>query len=133
MVRPTPSWAAIGFVAGLLLLSIGAPTALAADGQAQADARASAEAETDSDVVELGSHDVRIEDATVHVEDVHVTADGVPDRSVDEAAFTLDGETTIDGATVTVDGQTYQIGRVTLTFDEVGVTVEDVSIGDGNA
>jgi hypothetical protein len=121
MVRPTTSQAVTALLAGLLLLSIGSTTALAS-----ADADATAE---DGDVVELGSHDVHLADTTLHVEDLHLRGDGLPQKSVDEADVTLDGETTIDGVTVTLNGQTYQVGRVTVTLDDVGVSVEDVSIG----
>lgn len=121
MVRPTTSQATVALLAGLVLLSIGSTTALATSGS------------TGEDPVQVGSHDIVIADANVHIQDVHVTGDGVPEKSIDEAAVTVDGETTIDGFTITVDGQPYQVGQINLVFDDVGVTVEDVSTGEAAA
>lgn len=120
MIQLTLKRAATALVTALLLSSLGTTTALAAGDDAR----------TDGDVVELGSRDVRVADATVHVEGVHLTADGLPEKRVDDATLTLDGETIIDGATLSVDDRTYRIGRITLTVEDVGVIVDHVSIGD---
>lgn len=123
MVRPTFRQTTAALLAGLLLLSIGSTTALAGGASGAAD----------DDPVQLGSHDIRITDATVHIQDVHISGDGVPERTIDEATVTLDGETTIDGVTVTVDGQVYQVGRIDIVVEDVGISVEDVSTGSADA
>jgi len=77
-------------------------------------------------------HVVEISDLTVTVADTHVRGTGLPDRSVDSASYTVhDATLATDGFTVEIDGETHRIGAITLIVDDVGVEVENVSIGAG--
>lgn len=116
MVRLRLERASITLAAVLLLVSIGSTTALAHD-------------VGHDDAIDLGSHDVRITDATIHVDDVHVTGTGLPERSVDRSALTVDTELSIDGFAFAVNGHTVQVGHTHVVFEDVGVVVEDVSVG----
>lgn len=122
MVRTTRRRAFVVLIATVVLLSIGSTTALAHDPAGEAD-----------DAIDLGSHDLRVSDAAVHVEDVHVTGAGLPEQSVDEESVTVDGEFSTDGFTFTVNGQAVQVGHLHVVLEDVGLTVEDVSIGSGEA
>lgn len=118
MARQTLRRASIAMLAVVVLLSIGSTTALAHDAGAN------------DETIDLGSHDVQLSDTTIHVEDLHITGTGLPEKSVDEGAATIDGEFTIDGFTFTVNGQEVQVGHTHVVLDDVGVTVEDVSVSD---
>lgn len=91
---------------------------------APAGAAPSTDAEADSASVE-------IRDLTLTVSDAHVNGAGLPDWSVDRASYTVDDATVgTDSFTVTYAGETHHIDAVQVTIDDVGLILEDVSVGD---
>ncbi|MFC6733739.1 MULTISPECIES: hypothetical protein [unclassified Haladaptatus] len=86
---------------------------------------------TDASVVELGSHDIVIQDLTVTIRDTHVRGTGLPSESVDDATYTIqESHVSTDGFLVTVDGTTYRICAIDVTIDDVGVELQNVSVGE---
>lgn len=70
-----------------------------------------------------------IRDLTVTVSDLQVSGTGLPDWSVDHAAYTVEDATVgTDGFTVVWNGEEHEIGAVQVTVDDVGVVLEDVSV-----
>lgn len=122
MLRATRRRAFVVLVATLVLLSIGSTTALAHDPAGETD-----------DAIDLGSHDLRISDASIHVENLHVTGAGLPEKSVDDESVSVDGEFSTDGFSFTVNGQEVQVGHLHVVLDDVGLTIDDVSMGSGEA
>lgn len=89
---------------------------------------------SDADVIEVGRQDVTIRDLTITISDTHVRGTGLPDKSVDEARYTLEESTiTTDGFLVTFQDRTYRICAIDVTLDDVGLELHDVSIGEGVA
>ena len=74
---------------------------------------------------------IEVRDLTVTVSDTHITGGGLPDWSVERASYTIDDATVAtDGFTVVYDGEAHDIGAVQVTVDDVGLVLEDVSVGD---
>ncbi len=106
-------------IIGLLFLGVGSTAAVAASGNAE------------TDVKEIGSQDISISDTTLTVSDVHVSGSDLPSKSIDEKRYTIDDASfTLRGLTVTYQDQTYEICRITLTIDDVGIVLENISIGE---
>lgn len=104
-------------LACLVVLTLGTTGALAGENTPSGDA------------VEVAGGDVTISDATVRVGDVDLTGTGLPDRHIEHAEYTVEDATVgVDGFTATVNGQEYQVGGITVTLRDVGVTVTDVSM-----
>lgn len=95
----------------------------------------SADDETRSgDAIDVGSHDLVVRDLSVTIADTHLAGPGLPERSVDEAAYAVDDATiSTDEFTVTINGREVQVGQITVAVDNVGVTLENVSIGPSAA
>lgn len=110
-------------IAGILVLA--GATASVAAAETKGPATASA------DGFDVGNHDIVIEDATFQITDVHISGPGLPEKSVEEADYTVDEATaSTDGFVVTVNGQDVRVGHITVTLDNVGVTLENVSISE---
>lgn len=122
---------AVLFVALLLSSVLVAGTFGAAAATNSTDNPADSSTNSDSDIVDIGRQDVAIRDLTVTVSDTHVRGTGLPDRSVDEAKYTIEELTiTTDGFLVTYQDTTYRICAINLTLDEVGLELQNVSIGE---
>lgn len=105
---------------GLVLASAGATTALAGDHA------------TEDDTVDVASQDIVVSDAVVRIGGAHLAGPGLPDERIEERTYTLrDATVDIDGLTVVWNDTTYEICHVSITVDDVGVTVHDVTLGDG--
>lgn len=113
-------------MAGVLLLVAGISGAAAAG--------AADEANASSDTVDLGEHHLVIEDATVRIADTHVTGPGLPEKSVDRAEYTIE-ETTVstDEFDARINGHDVRFGALSVTVDNVGVILEDVSVEEPSA
>lgn len=117
-----PTWRRVGLLAvvGLLLASAGTTAALAQDDGG------------DDDTVQIASQDVAVSDAVVRIGDAHLRGPGLPDERIDERRYTLrDATVHVKGLNVQWDGTTYTFCRITVTFDDVGVTIHDVTLDDG--
>lgn len=102
-----------------MLLAAAVPGAAAAAGDATSDD------DYDGTVVEIS-------DLTVTIADTHVEGTGLPDHSVDSASYTVqDATVATDGFTVDVNGETHRIGAITIVVDDVGLQLQDVSVGAG--
>lgn len=101
-----------------VLLTVAVPGAAAAAGDAASEDR-------DGTVVEIS-------DLTVTIADAHVEGTGLPEQSVDSASYTVqDATIATDGFTVDVNGETHRIGAITIVVDDVGLKLQDVSVGAG--
>ena len=101
-----------------VLLTAAAPGAAAAAGDA-------APGDRDGTVVEIS-------DLTVTIADAHLEGTGLPERSVGSASYTVqDATVATDGFTVDVNGETHRIGAVTIVVDDVGLELQDVTVGAG--
>lgn len=125
MVRIDLKPVVVFLTAGLVLL---------AGGTVGVTAQSTAGDETAStDAIEIGDQDIVIEDATVHITDTHLTGPGLPEKSIDEATFTVENSTVSTGGfVVTINGQDISVGHLSLTVDDVGVTLENVSMGESD-
>lgn len=107
---------------GLLLIGAGATMV----GGVQADGETS-----DDDTVKIASQDIVLSDATVTISDVDASGPGLPDEHIEHRTYTIDDATfTIDGLNVQWDGKTYNFCHVEITVDDVGVTLENVTLED---
>ncbi len=112
----------------ILLISGGSTVALA-DGQSSGDS-----SETASDAVhEIGSQEITIQDATITISDTTVKGPGLPDATIEERNYTVaESTTTIEGLTLSINGETYEICRITISVEEVGLTLENVELSNGS-
>ena len=73
-------------------------------------------------------HQIQISDGTVQIQDAHLSGPGLPTTSIEHRAFTVDSSTIhIDGVTLTIDGHTQTIGQTSITVDNIGIVLKDVS------
>lgn len=108
-------------------LGAAADTQSVSDGYAS-DASATA---TDDDITEVGRQDITVRDLRVTVSDTHIRGTGLPSESIDEATYTVGNSViTTNGFLVTYQDETYRICPITITVDDVGLELEDVSIGE---
>ncbi|AGB38748.1 hypothetical protein [Natronococcus occultus] len=104
--------AGIALVLAISLLSMGA----VAGGQS-------------ADVTQISSIDFTVEDRHASIEDVELSGPGLPSIDIDERTFELDSaEIQTDGFLVEFGETTYEICSVDIQFDDVTLTVSDVSI-----
>ena len=83
----------------------------------------------ENEVVDIGYQKIAINDLLVMVSDTHVEGTGLPNKSVDEASYTVDHSViSTDGFRVTYQETTYRICGVTVTIDNVGLELQNVSV-----
>ncbi|WP_254546222.1 hypothetical protein [Halomarina pelagica] len=100
---------------------------------APANALAGTDDARDDRSVAVGPQNFELRDLTVTVADVHVEGTGLPDRSIDRASYTVDDATvSTDGFVVVYQDTSYRIGAISVTVDNVGLQVENVSISDAS-
>ena len=84
---------------------------------------------SESEVVDVGYQKITISDLLVTISDTHVEGTGLPNESADEASYTVDNTViSTDGFRVTYQETTYRICAVTITLDDVGLELQDVSV-----
>lgn len=80
------------------------------------------------DVTRIGSQQITISDATMTVSDTTISGAGLPDATIEERTVHIEkSTTTIRGLQLSIDGQTYEFGRMTVTVEDVGVKLENVT------
>ncbi|WP_049971006.1 hypothetical protein [Haladaptatus cibarius] len=120
-MRLTPRQLTASILIGVLLLAGGTSVALAG-GQAASD-----------EIHEIGSQEITIQDATITVSDTSLSGPGLPDTTIEDRSYTVaESTTTIEGLTLSVNGETYEICRIEITIEEVGLTLENVELSNGN-
>lgn len=86
---------------------------------------------TDVEDADVERQEIVVSDLVVSVSDTHIRGTGLPDESIDEATYTVEDSTIrTDGFTITYQDQTYHVGAIDVTIDNVGLSLENVSIGD---
>lgn len=96
-------------------LSVGAAPALASGGETTTN---------------LGTIDVTISDERIHVSDVEIEGESLPELTIEKRDVTIDSASVhMDGVTIDYGDRTYEIASVDVEIRDVGVTLEDVSIG----
>lgn len=104
-------------VAALLLVGAGTTGALAQDGSGE-------------ETVKIGAQHVVISDAVLTIGDANVSGDGLEDEQVENQSYRIGhAELTVDGLNFSWNGTTYNVCRVDIVLDDVGVVVEDLSVG----
>ena len=119
-----PTLRTIGVLAliGALVLSTGA-VAIASAGET---------GQSEDAVKQIGHQQIDVSDVAINVDDTHIDGPGLPDATLDGDTYLIEeSTTTIKGLTVTYNGQTYEICCITVTVDNVGLTFDNVTIGDG--
>lgn len=109
-------------IIGLLALSVATPGVLAhpVDTSAASD--------------EPESRHVTISDLVITVEDTHIEGANLPNKSIDEASYVIEeASISTDGFTVTFQGEPHRIGAITVTIDDVGIQLRNVSISGGTS
>lgn len=82
------------------------------------------------ETTDLGTIDVTISDERIHVSDVEVEGEGLPELTIEKRDVTIDSASVrMDGVTIDYGDRTYEIASVDVEIRDVGVTLEDVSIG----
>lgn len=104
----------------ILMVSItGVATVAAADG-----------AETSSK--ELGSVDISVEDKHVSIDNVEISSQALPTVEIDNRTYSISSfSLEADGVTIEYNGRSYDIGRVNIDLENVGITVSNISINGG--
>ncbi len=83
------------------------------------------------EAVTIGPQNLELRDVTVTVSDTHIRGTGLPESSVDHASYTVDDATvSTDGFVVVYQDTPYRIGAISLTVDNVGLQLENVSVSD---
>lgn len=86
----------------------------------------------EDEITEIGRQDITVRDLVVTVSDTHVRGTGLPNESIDEATYTVeDSVITTNGFLVTYQDETYRICPITVTVDDVGLELRNVSVGEG--
>ncbi len=105
----------------ILLIAGGATVALA-------DGDASGSETTDVDH-KIGNQEITIRDATITISNTSVEGSGLPNATIDDRQYTVgDSTTTIEGLTLSVNGETYEICRIELTVENVGLELQNVEL-----
>jgi hypothetical protein len=116
-MRPLSRKLVATLLVSVLLIGGGTTVALA-DGQS-----------SDEGVHEIGSQEITISDATITIEDTQLKGPGLPNTTIQDQTYTVEeSQTTIDGLTVSINGERYEICRIDITVQDVGVTVDDVQL-----
>lgn len=104
-------------VAALLLVGAGTTGALAQDGNGE-------------ETVKIGAQNVVVSDAVLTIGDANVSGDGLEDEQVENRSYRIDhAELTVEGLNFSWDGTTYNVCRIDVVVHDVGVVVEDLSVG----
>lgn len=107
----------VALAVGLLALSAGSMVAAAGD-----------ETHPDNEV-RIVDEEIVISDATFHIKDTTFTGPGLEHRHIEDRTYTLEESTvTIIGLHIDFNGTRYTICNVTLTIEDIGVHLQDVTI-----
>lgn len=83
--------------------------------------------------VQIGRQNVAIHDLTVTVSDLHINGTDLPSKSIDDASYTVDRSTIrTNGFSIEYQGTTYKFCPITVSVDDVGLRLHDLSIGSGS-
>ncbi|WP_306057956.1 hypothetical protein [Natronococcus wangiae] len=86
----------------------------------------------ETDVEQLGSVVVSVEDNEYHIDGAEITGDGLPSVTIEERTHTIDSlSIQTEGLTVEYDDTTYEVCRLDVTVENVEITLSDISIGSG--
>lgn len=111
----------LAMLVGVLVVGVASTGALAGGGQS---------ASPGGEAVTFGDRAFTVSDATIEVRDVHVTGPGLPDESIDEATYVVEDATVrTDGFGFTYGENRYEVGPVSVTLEDVGVVLENVTVG----
>lgn len=86
-----------------------------------------------TNVEQMSSIDVSIEDEEYRVDGIDISGDGLPSVGIDERTYTADSlSIQADGLIIEYDGTIYEVCEVDVTLENVELTVSNVSVnGDG--
>lgn len=84
----------------------------------------------ETNVEEIGSVDVSIEDNEYHIDGAEITGDGLPSVTIEERTHTIDSlSIQTEGLTVDYGDTTYYVCQLDITVEDVEITLSDISIG----
>jgi len=110
----------LGLILVLALLSTGVTAGAGVGG----------EEEPKDDRSQIGPIDVTLEDRHSTISDVEVSGEGLPTIEIDERTVAIHSATaSVDGMTVSVRGTTYEVGPLQIGLENVGIHLEEISIG----
>lgn len=105
----------LALFATLLLVGAGAAGAVAQDG-------------SNAETIRIGAQHLVISDATLTIGDVQVQGDGLEQERVKNQSYFVDhAEFTLQGLNLRWDGTTYNICRIEVVLDDVGIVIEDAT------
>ncbi len=109
----------LGLILVLALLSTGVTAGAGVGGEEPKDDR-----------TQVGPIDITLEDRHITISDVEASGDGLPAVEIDERTIAIHSATaSIDGMTVNVRGTTYEVGPLQIGLENVGIQLEEISIG----
>lgn len=107
----------LALFAALLLVCAGTAGAVAQD-------------RSEAEPVRIGAQHLVVSDATLTIGDVQVRGDGVEQERVENRSYYVDhAELTLEGLNLRWDGTTYNVCRVEVVLDDVGIVIEDATTG----
>lgn len=119
MTLPTRRLATL-LLAGLVLVGAGTGGALAQQDTTTAD-----------DEVRIVDEEITISDATVTVSDTSVSGPGMSDTQIDHRKYTVEeSHLAFNGVHVNFRGTEYVFCDITVTVDNVGLVLDDVTLNE---
>ncbi len=88
---------------------------------------------TGGKTVQIGRQNLAIHDLTVTIADLHVHGTDLPSKSISDASYTVHQSTIqTNGFSIDYQGTTYRFCPITVSVDNVGLRLHDLSIGSNS-
>lgn len=83
------------------------------------------------DEVRIVDKDIEISDGLLTISDTTLKGPGLGEKHIEDRKYTIDSELRFDGFHVDYDGTRYTFCRITVTVEDVGIHLQDVTLTEG--
>lgn len=98
---------------------------------AQSDDAAADESSEERDEVRIVDKDIEISDGLLTISDTTLQGPGLGEKHIEDRKYTVDSKLQFDGFHVDYDGTRYTFCKISVTVEDVGIHLQDVTLTEG--